>query len=307
MTKTVKISLIVLVAIAGLITIRILFVFSRNLDVARAENSAAKLDYEETNDYDHDGLSNADEEFWGTDPFNPDTDGDGFFDGEEVLSGHDPKTAATAGGTDSLAAKSKLITDNLTEGMANLIVSGLMAGDLKNSADDTTFLNSTDTISSEVIYSALANLDSISIPEDSFNLANPDPAEEELYKNTIDQAMNKVVAIYRKQPEEITNLFLRSESILDNPNQQKIKGTYLGNAAALAIAYQNLQQSPVPKKWASLHNETLLFIKKAEMHYRSIGLSNNDPLKIMVVISNLQTVYADAAPLIDNINAALAQ
>jgi hypothetical protein len=35
-------------------------------------------------DPDHDGLSNAAEAFWGTDPNNPDTDGDGLPDGEEV-------------------------------------------------------------------------------------------------------------------------------------------------------------------------------------------------------------------------------
>lgn len=35
-------------------------------------------------DSDNDGLSDADEAFWGTDPFNPDTDGDGLLDGTEV-------------------------------------------------------------------------------------------------------------------------------------------------------------------------------------------------------------------------------
>ncbi len=42
-------------------------------------------------DDDGDGLSNADEDcIWGTDPFNSDSDGDGFSDGEEVEDGHDP-------------------------------------------------------------------------------------------------------------------------------------------------------------------------------------------------------------------------
>lgn len=43
-----------------------------------------------TGDDDEDGLPNSDEALWGTDPNNPDTDGDGFRDGEEVDAGHNP-------------------------------------------------------------------------------------------------------------------------------------------------------------------------------------------------------------------------
>ncbi|MFX0096054.1 MAG: choice-of-anchor X domain-containing protein, partial [Candidatus Hodarchaeota archaeon] len=41
-------------------------------------------------DSDLDGLSNADEFFWGTDPFNPDTDFGGEADGSEVTNGRNP-------------------------------------------------------------------------------------------------------------------------------------------------------------------------------------------------------------------------
>jgi hypothetical protein len=42
-------------------------------------------------DYDADGLLS--EEEWGTDPTNPDSDGDGFLDGAEVDEGADPMDA----------------------------------------------------------------------------------------------------------------------------------------------------------------------------------------------------------------------
>lgn len=41
-------------------------------------------------DPDEDELTNAEERFYGTDPNNPDTDGDGYLDGEEVRDGYDP-------------------------------------------------------------------------------------------------------------------------------------------------------------------------------------------------------------------------
>jgi hypothetical protein len=45
-------------------------------------------------DFDQDGLSNAEEHIWGTDPYNPDTDGDGYSDYAEIKSGYDPLKSA---------------------------------------------------------------------------------------------------------------------------------------------------------------------------------------------------------------------
>ena len=42
------------------------------------------------NDADGDGLLNWEEALWGTDPDNPDTDGDSFSDGTEVKNGYNP-------------------------------------------------------------------------------------------------------------------------------------------------------------------------------------------------------------------------
>ena len=46
-----------------------------------------------TFDDDADGLTNAQEALWGTDPNRADTDGDGFLDGEEVANNHNPTVA----------------------------------------------------------------------------------------------------------------------------------------------------------------------------------------------------------------------
>lgn len=49
-------------------------------------------------DDDRDGLSNAEEIIWGSDPRNPDTDSDGFKDGEEVRNNFDPVVAGEGKG-----------------------------------------------------------------------------------------------------------------------------------------------------------------------------------------------------------------
>jgi hypothetical protein len=44
----------------------------------------------EISDVDKDGLTAAEERYYGTDPNNADTDGDGYKDGDEVKAGYDP-------------------------------------------------------------------------------------------------------------------------------------------------------------------------------------------------------------------------
>jgi hypothetical protein len=60
---------------------------SRNLNNA---NNNLNTNSSLMNDSDNDGLIDAREEFYGTDPNNPDTDGDGFSDGFEVINGYNP-------------------------------------------------------------------------------------------------------------------------------------------------------------------------------------------------------------------------
>src|SRR3990167_1633294 len=75
-------------------------------------------------DADKDGLANREESYWNTDFQNPDTDGDGFLDGEEVASGHDPLIP----GSDDF-----LPTDaNLTKKLSSLTLAGLYEGSLKS-------------------------------------------------------------------------------------------------------------------------------------------------------------------------------
>ncbi|HVZ11114.1 MAG TPA: hypothetical protein VG941_01710 [Candidatus Paceibacterota bacterium] len=77
-------------------------------------------------DPDHDGLNTIQEALWNTDPYDPDTDSDGFKDGEEVASGHNPLVA----GPDDL-----INDENLTDKLSNLTVAGMAAGALNPESD----------------------------------------------------------------------------------------------------------------------------------------------------------------------------
>src|SRR4030042_1229410 len=73
-------------------------------------------------DQDGDGLPDSEETYWQTHYKNPDTDGEGYLDGEEVLSGHDP----TVPGPNDLLTSNR----NLTELTALLIAGSLSSGEL---------------------------------------------------------------------------------------------------------------------------------------------------------------------------------
>lgn len=77
-------------------------------------------------DRDDDGLTNAEEQAWGTDPENDDSDGDGYRDGTEVASGFDPlkpapgdrlisPSATTIGETDKTVSGSRNLTEEFLE------------------------------------------------------------------------------------------------------------------------------------------------------------------------------------------------
>ena len=287
---------------AGFVVSRISLIFSKNLDIVTARNNSPQVEYDESDDYDHDGLSNTEEAYWNTDPFSPDTDGDGFLDGEEVLSQRDPKQSALAM-NDSLDEKSRIMTANLTTGVSNLIVAGLAAGDLKRTADPKTFNDAVDKISLAAIYDALDALENITLKEENFNIVESTLENQHNYVNKISNLIDKnLSSIIINQPQEINRFFIETSDVLDNPNQTRIKNAFLEHASKFEEAYQALSEYPVPKNWIEIHKASLLLLKKIEMHHRSIALSNDDPFKMMIVLANLQTIYVEAQSLLNKIS-----
>lgn len=60
------------------------------IDINININSIDSPDLELIKDSDNDGLIDVREEFYGTNPYHPDSDGDGYSDGFEILNGYNP-------------------------------------------------------------------------------------------------------------------------------------------------------------------------------------------------------------------------
>lgn len=112
---------------------KILFIFSALLVLSIGFFVSADSDFGKRqsifSDADQDGLSDDEERVFGTDPFNKDTDGDGYGDGVEVESGYDPlkpapgdKLVASDDGLGKGGYDDSADTENLTTDASNEVV-----------------------------------------------------------------------------------------------------------------------------------------------------------------------------------------
>ena len=304
-TKAVKILMVILFGAAGLVLARVGILINKAFHPATAAISLpAKVDYEDSSDFDHDGLKNAEEAVWGSDPYNPDTDGDGYLDGEEVFSDHSP----TQANDDSLAKTREFLGLNSTERLAYLITGGVLSGDLKKNVNPQIYAQSIDSTAGATVYSILSALEDVNVDEAILNPIDDSKESQEKYLDAISGVViEKVTDLVLNQPKELVLLFSPDQSSADaevytGEQKERIKTKFLSHSITFQQAFDEINQTPVPKNWTTVHKKTLTLLKKLELYYRSIALSADDPLKQMIVLGNLQNVYLEAQPILLEIN-----
>ncbi len=148
MTPKIKLTAGILALTAGLAVWQFLSTFKVAVVENRpSQDTSASLTpdlFSDPGDTDHDGLTDQEESYWGTDFQNPDTDGDGFKDGEEVATDHDPTVAGP---------KDSLRDENLTDVFSTLTFSGLVEGSLK--PNNPAYRESLDTLTATLAHNAL--------------------------------------------------------------------------------------------------------------------------------------------------------
>lgn len=246
-------------------------------------------------DADHDGLTNIEESYWGTDPFNKDTDGDGFLDGEEVASGHDPRVP---GPNDLLAVTNGFIKSardtNLTQKLSSLVTAGIYAGDLKDQ-------------STSQYKSAINNL-GLSVLDDGYSTLNP-PVDSSVIRTTANsqEIQEKYVStIFDIIEKKLMNDALLSFFKIDVLTRMASTGSkndsmrveLLSEAMNIKNIAANIQNMDVPASWKDIHLELLSDVQSLALTLEAFSSMGTDPLKAIIATQNLQDLYTSVPKLL---------
>ena len=219
-------------------------------------------------DIDNDGLSNVEESYWNTNFQNPDSDSDGFLDGEEVASGHDP---SVKGPDDAL------IESNLTQKLANLTLGGVMEGSLKSDSPD--YDKSVNALTLSIVDDGLISFN----PEISLSdLKTIDPTKEskDIYIAQIDSVLEKLYKALSQETKEIgAKLELVNNGGMSNPQfiEYFISQREIFNAIAKEIL-----QIPVPADLLNKHASFINYILTLSKVNDSLAKGKDDPIRATV-------------------------
>ena len=240
------------------------------------ENINAPL--ESDTDWDDDGLDNREESFWNTDPNNPDSDGDGYLDGEEVASGHDPLIP----GPDDL-----LPTDeNLTMKMSQLALAGLVEGSLKS--DNPNYEQSLNDLADVIADDAVSSFET-DLSKIELRIVSSDKFSQQNYIEEFSRTYEKLLETFIEQ------MF----ALEDNLNNIGAYGmahggvakSFVGSASRYREIYDELLKMSIPKNWESNHLGVVKLTGELSQASQAVISGGNDPIKAVVGLNKIVQLW----------------
>lgn len=264
----------------ALVAVFLVFVASKYLkiELPNVGRQQSNLSFELDNDWDNDGLINREESYWDTDPNNPDTDGDGYLDGEEVASGHDPLIPSP---DDVLSTD-----DNLTMKMSQLALAGLVEGSLKSGSPN---------------YERSLNDLTTIIAEDAFNSFEVDLSKIDLKVVSSDKfSQQKYIEELSPVFEELFMAFIEQMSELENNLNDigafgmahgGVSKSFKGASSRYDKTFDDLVKTSVPTVWRSNHLGILKLVWELSQASKSVVSGANDPIKATVGLNRIVQLW----------------
>lgn len=294
-------------------------------------------------DADQDGLTNEEEQLYGTDPQKADTDGDGYSDGAEVRSGYDPlkpspgdkilpekkpsetqetspqKTPATS----EISSQETPNVGGSNEDNLTTQVSQQIADILKSSSEE----NSGKTVSVQDMQNSLQSLLS-EHGTDTVKLPEIDESEIKIlkqnYKDLSDE--DRKARIKQDTLEYVTKvsyiLASNSPEIITKPEDMENMATTIMTSAMTSIESGNptylkdlsekgrkalveLQDVEVPENMLESHKKALQLFQYASSLPDELTSFETDPLANVVVLSKMQGLLSSLSVFVNDIDSTL--
>lgn len=289
-----------------------LIISSSAFFVFAQDNTSSKMSIFQ--DSDQDGLSNEEEKLYGTDPNNPDTDGDGYSDGVEVRSGYDPLKPAPGDKIIKDPVTSTPRTSTSQTGSENLTekVSSEIAGMLQNTNKNGQAVSLED-INTSVDKVLSGNTEEIILPEIDIknikikklpkNLSDKKKLEQEK-KDALEYltVLSYLVANNSPKTFQTQNDF---STILNNLSVESIAGLASGNTQSLEDLSKRgekmlteLKDMEVPEKMLDIHVKALQMAEYAMQLKGELKPTDTDPLGQIAVLSKAQGFFGSVAGLV---------
>lgn len=256
------------------------------VDLPNLSGQQSNLSFELDKDWDDDGLNNKEESLWGTDPNNSDTDGDGYLDGEEVASGHDPLIPAP---DDSLPTET-----NLTQKMSSLALAGLYEGSLKPSSPK--YNASVDQLVSEIVNDAVKSF-SVDISAINLVTTGSSRSEQEAYIRNVSKIIEntvKTLAFQMKNFENNLNI-IGDRGFGDSSLIKEFENSFF----QYNFAFKKLSETVVPSNWKQPHLSLMKFVGGLSETSQTVAQGKDDPIKAAAALNRLFSLWTDLPSLME--------
>lgn len=255
-------------------------------------------------DSDQDGLSDEEEKMYGTNPNNPDTDGDGYSDGVEVRSGYDPLKAAPGdkltqndhGTEQNSSSNASLLAPDISSKINDLLSSKENAGQ-DISADDINGLVSeslSEKIGPTITFDTLEKIDTstLKIKKQNYNKLSDSEKKQKMTEDRQKYFSDILYLLFTNAPTPITSkeefesfqkTFTEKLSSLgtQNPDYKYFRDF----ASKLDVAYKQATEMEVPESLVDLHVK-LLQLVNGYLALRDPSLPNiEDPGTRLIIMS----------------------
>ena len=221
-------------------------------------------------DFDKDGLTDSDESYWNTDFKNPDTDGDGFLDGEEAASHHDPTIPSP---------NDALIVSNITEKISRLTIGGILEGSL--SPVDPDYRQTLSDVADVIIDDGIQSLNPQKPP--TVNIVDSSKENQQKYLNDTEIIWQSFVATFIEEIKNIDNkIELTNDSGYANPEFISYFDLQSKNFKQLE---NDLLKLSVPDNWVPEHTSFYILLSQANLANKALTDAENDPIKAAVALN----------------------